>query len=374
MFWLFRCAWLALVLLLQTVIVADLLHSLEENPSLDVAYLFIFGVTLLYLAIAGIILLYNWYAFFALAVANRAQSTAAARDRVEIEESEEYGEQRVLFGNLLVDTTLYVLLTVFVSLAVDHLERLNDGDEARPMRSWFSIFVWLFAFFVVLFVALLAAAVHTCGEERLQKADLNGGEWFSAAFNGVIVGVAIDRAELAGGRARRADKADYYLADANYHALPTSYLCTPTLTPNYFDFILNWLILLLVVYLGIASLLVGVYLYDRRRFDLASLLVGWWVLETLIFFAALGDLLAMGWIRATTAGRRCRGSALRRSTRSRSSCWPPRCSSARSAFCSSRRSTRRATSTGGSCSRRSSRSSPARSSSRHATRRRRRRW
>ena len=90
------------------------------------------------------------------------------------------------------------------------------------------------------------------------------------------------------------DKADYYLADANYHALPTGYLCTPTLTPNYFDFILNWLILLLVVYLGIASLLlVGVYLDDRRRFDLASLLVGWWVLETLIFFAALGDLLAM---------------------------------------------------------------------------------
>ncbi len=282
MYWLLRCAWLSLVLLLQTIIVADLLHTLEEAPDTDVAYVFLFGVTIVYFVISGLILFYSWYTLIYLFVVSRQELTTTAGrtvDNATIAAREESRRlRRILLGNLLVDTTLYVLLVVFFALLIDNLQRYNDGE---PVYRWMHIFFVLFLFFIVMFVALLVLAVRTCAEERLQRGDLETNMWFKAAFSDVVAGVTLQPGIIGDGRARRADKTEYYVADTNYHALPMAYLCTPKLTANLAEFVLNWVLFLLVFYLAVVSLLIGAFL-DGKFDDLLPILAPVWIINGLL--------------------------------------------------------------------------------------------
>lgn len=292
--WLLRWVLLTLALFVQLLIVADLLEALDDDPNLELDYVLIFGVTILYLAAAVLVLLFSWFTTFRLFLDVRREAVAeriATSSREDIDRREALARDlRIVAGDAVVDTLLLVPLVVFIALLIDNLQRDNDGE---PLHDWQHVFVWLFIVLVVLAVVIVVTAVRTCGEERLRRGDMGSGQWASSAFGDVVVGVSVDGTLLENARARRADKSENYVADANYHAIPCAYLCAPQLTGNCCDFLLNWSLLATLLYLTVLALQLGVYLEHRPAWHLQPLLVPGWVLAALVLVFGVAAFLLM---------------------------------------------------------------------------------
>lgn len=293
--WLLRWILLTFALFVQLLIVADLLEAFDDDRNLEVDYVLIFGVTLLYLGAAVLVLLFSWFTALRLFVETRQEAVAEATVTSTVDDIERREalkrDLRIMLGDVVVDTLLLVPLVVFVAMLINNLQRLNDAD--KPLHNWEHVFAWLFILLLVLCVVIAITSIRTCGEERLRRGDMDSSQWASSAFGDVVTGVTVDGTVLQNARDRRADKTEYYIADANYHAIPCAYLCTRQLTGNWCDFLLNWTLFAVVIYLTVLALQLGVYLEGAEPWSLRSLLIPGWVLTIVVFVFAVAALIMM---------------------------------------------------------------------------------
>jgi len=290
--WLKRWIALDLFALIQLLVIADALQQLAEDPTVDIWWVGAFGVTIAYFAFGALMLIVS-YVKLAMLYAKDHSGTVITTpyapyqqftDQNDINAAEEVRrERRVLLGDALVDTGLFVPLVTFFGLFIDQLEQWDDGE---PMHNWIAVFIWLVVFFLLLSIVLLISAVRTCGEERLQKGDLPTDLCCTGAFGDVIAGCSLDHNDIEQGRARRADRVEAYVADSEFHAIPCAYLCAWGLTANGAEFVLNWLLYLLAPLLTLLALLLGFLLEDGTP-SLSKILVPLWIFEIAIIILAI---------------------------------------------------------------------------------------
>jgi len=271
--WAVRVLALAVFLFVQLLVLADVLNQRDDDPAADVDWVAVFAPLIVYAALSFIYIIATLFRAGVLCVTQPPPPSSQTTYETGADDNNVRGNgaQRPLYGSAdavertalrrkrarvlawdgVIDLVVLALFISFVALTIDQLTRIDD-DVPGNERTWSgSVLVPLFILFPLLFVLVGFAALRTAGEERYQR-PLRNAELFSASCGDVVSCCSLDEQQLTEAARQRQDKRQQYSASANFHQLPCVFVCAPSMTFGGADFLIAWLLyLLLLAALGV---------------------------------------------------------------------------------------------------------------------------
>ena len=273
--WLRRFLTISVFVFIQLLVIADVANRRADDPTLVLDWTLVFSPIIFYIAIASLFVLATLYAagleFFRanyLLAPRNTISTAepsmyADHDSNYFERSQALRNSKIYFADAIIDSSLLVLLSVFVALLVNQLEEIDAG-VLEFTRSWFLVFTPLYLLLFILLVISIGVAVRVYAESRYDR-NLNTTDCCGAAFGDLFCCCTLDEMSMEMARATAQDKRRSYIADASYHQLPCAFMCTSSMSYGAIDVLLSWLWFLFVVAAIVVHFLLAANL--QSKFD-----------------------------------------------------------------------------------------------------------
>lgn len=285
---------LALAALGQTILLADTLDDFGDTPHFRANWTLVFAPTIIYLALAGLVVLSRfWRAAYFTSKARRAGTGPIdGNDPVPLDSTERASAAIafrrvawVTFVDTAFDAALLACGVVFVVLMVDNLSVAQQNLEMAQagFEDW--SFINASAPLVVLWLLLTAvavvAAVRTLIESNRAKRAAGGISsscCFGGDFHDQRSGDDDDDDMSVSYRTRTGKEKGVYLANANYQQWPCAFMFTCSLSYGWPDQLLAIVLFLFLPAMALVTLLLARFL-DTGAPSMTSTFIVLWLLE-----------------------------------------------------------------------------------------------
>lgn len=292
---------LALAALGQTILLADTLDDFAETEHFRANWTLVFAPTIIYLALAGLVVLSRfWRAAYFTSKARRAGTAPLDDNEPALLDPTDRANAAAAFRRVawvtFIDTAFDAALLAcgiaFVVLMVDNLsiaqQNLEMAQAGFDDWSFVNASVPLVVLWSLLTLVALIAAARTYSEHSRARRDA-GGTSASCCFGGDFYADDDDR-RLQGGdddeddatsinyRTRTGKEKGVYLANANYQQWPCAFMFSCSLSYGWPDLLLAIVLFLFLPAMVLVTLLLARFL-DTGAPSMTSTFLVLWILE-----------------------------------------------------------------------------------------------